>query len=217
MRADRVRSWRGRGAAPGDPTSAGGASASTAWALVPPKPKELTPTTAGWSGAGKGSRAVCTWSFSPAKSIAGLGVRKCRLAGIWRCWMHRAALINPVIPAAVSPWPRFVLTEPTRQGWSPGRPSPRTVPRARSSIGSPWRVPVPWASTYWVAAGSRPERAKAWRTQAIWALRLGAAMPLLRPSELTAVPWIRATIGSPQRRASERVFSSTTPAPSERT
>ena len=121
------------------------------------------------------------------------------------------------MPAAVSEWPRLVLTEPTRQGCSSGRPSPSTVPNARSSIGSPWRVPVPWASTYWVAAGSMPARSNAARTQATWARRLGATMPLLRPSELTAVPWIKATIGSPSAWAAASGLSSTAPAPSLRT
>src|ERR1700686_5828808 len=59
-----------------------GASARRTCALAPPKPKELTPTMRSPLVAGKGSRAVGTRSFSATKSMFGLGVSKCRLAGI---------------------------------------------------------------------------------------------------------------------------------------
>ena len=68
------------------------------------------------------------------------------LAGISPRCTASTALINPATPAADSRWPRFDFTDPIRSGASTGRPRPSTVPRARASIGSPNKVPVPCAS-----------------------------------------------------------------------
>ena len=87
-------------------------------ALAPPNPNELTPTIRAPPVAGKGSSVVGTRSFSAAKSMFGLGVSKCRLAGIRRCFRTNSALTRPATPAAVSRWPRFVFTDPISSGAS---------------------------------------------------------------------------------------------------
>ncbi len=52
---------------------AAGASSSTTCALVPPKPKELTPARRGAAPRGQGRSVVLTKKGPPAKGISGLG------------------------------------------------------------------------------------------------------------------------------------------------
>ncbi len=50
-----------------------------------------------------------------AKSICGLGVRKCRVGGSCPWCSDSTVLIRPAMPAASSRWPMLVLTEPIAQ------------------------------------------------------------------------------------------------------
>ncbi|GMA76856.1 hypothetical protein GCM10025880_32730 [Methylorubrum aminovorans] len=87
--------------------------------------------------AGPGVSLSATVKGLPAKSIAGFGRSKPRLAGIspWR--RASSALMRPTMPAAVSRWPILVFTEPTRQ--KPVRPVlwRKAWVSAAISIGSP--------------------------------------------------------------------------------
>ena len=81
-------------------TSAAGAASRMACPLVPPKPKELTAARAGCPlVSGQGSSCCATRSRRSSNGICGFGFSKCRFLGIWRCFRHRAALINPATPA----------------------------------------------------------------------------------------------------------------------
>ena len=60
-----------------------------------------------WVGTRRGKSAQWIW---------GLGVRKCRCAGIVRCCRDDTSLMSPVTPAAASRWPRFVFAEPIHSG-----------------------------------------------------------------------------------------------------
>ena len=82
----------------------------------------------------------------------------------------------------------FVLTEPIRQGLAGRSTFESARPIAAASIGSPTRVPVPWASTYCTAPGSTPASRKASRMRASCASALGTVRPTVRPSWLMAVP-----------------------------
>jgi hypothetical protein len=59
-------------------------------------------------------------------------------------------------PLVVPVWPTFVFTDPTSKGSVRDLCSRKTEAIALASIGSPVRVPVPWASKYAVCAGSSP-------------------------------------------------------------
>ncbi|AKA09248.1 hypothetical protein SAZ_41495 [Streptomyces noursei ZPM] len=50
-----------------------GASSRTAWALVPPVPKELTPARRGVSSVFQSVSSVQTWKGERTKSMSGLG------------------------------------------------------------------------------------------------------------------------------------------------
>ena len=120
--------------------SAGGLS-RTAWALAPPKPKELTP--AKTRPVGSGSRSRGTRSFSFSNSMVGFGVTRCRCGGIILCRSISATLIKPAMPAPASRCPMFVLTEPIMH-WLPlARSQHKTALNACASMGSPTGVPVP--------------------------------------------------------------------------
>ncbi len=81
-------------------------------------------------------------------------------------------------------------------------------------MGSPRRVPVPWASTASTSVGVSPASARAWRMTRSWAGPLGAVRPLEAPSWLTALPRMTASTGWPLRRASDRRSTRRTPTPS---
>ncbi len=94
----------------------GGASATMAWAFVPPMPMELTPAMSGRPGsASSGRRSVLTKKGLFSKSISGLGVRKWMFGGSSRCRSASAVLIRPVTPAARSRWPTLALMELSAQ------------------------------------------------------------------------------------------------------
>ena len=132
---------------------AGGGAATMAWALVPPKPKELTPASKGPLCA-KVFALAATSRLSASKGMLGLGVSKCSEAGKRRFSSAMMVLIRPAMPDAVSRCPRLVLTDPIGSGTP--RFCARLLPSAASSMGSPAKVPVPWASTKASWAGSIP-------------------------------------------------------------
>ncbi|MEQ1506347.1 MAG: hypothetical protein ABMB14_29220 [Myxococcota bacterium] len=207
-RADNVTSSIGRATA-ADAAGAGGAS-STTCALVPDSPKLDTPPIR--AGPAHGTAAVFTARVDP-RVIRGLSDFRWRCGGISPFAAHNATFSSPATPAAVSRWPKFVLTEPRCTGRTT---SANTAFSASTSIGSPSGVPVPWASTYPTSDGSTPAFRSAARITACWAAPFGAVSPLLRPSWFTAVPRITATIRSPSASASASRFSTTRPAPSPR-
>ena len=88
-----------------------------------------------------------------------MGVSKCRFGGNWRYFSAMAAFMRLAIPDAASRWPMLVFRAPRAQRLPAGRPSRSTLPKARASIVSPNRVPVPWVSTNCTAPGETPARA----------------------------------------------------------
>lgn len=120
--------------------------------------------------------------------------------------------MTPATPAAACVWPRLDLTEPTHSGVA--RPVPYTAIRARASIGSPSRVPVPCASTRSTSCAATPDAASASASTRSCACPLGAVMPLDAPSELTAEPRMTASTGCPCRSASDSRSRKSIPAPS---
>lgn len=125
-------------------SSAGGACSSTTCALVPLKPKELTPAMRGPSHS---VSSVGTSTGTSSQRTCSLGRSKCRCGGIRPWCSDSATLIRLDIPAAASRCPRLVFTEPTRSLAAGSRSGRSTSTRASISIGSPSCVPVPWAST----------------------------------------------------------------------
>ncbi len=118
LRALSGRTLQARAAPPaageaGAGETAGGASSRTTWALVPPKPKELTPARAGPSWSGQGTARVGISYGRVAGSMAGLRFSRLMWGGMVRCLRLRTVLISPATPAADSVCPMFVLTEPT--------------------------------------------------------------------------------------------------------
>ncbi|SCE30597.1 hypothetical protein GA0115236_147210 [Streptomyces sp. IgraMP-1] len=194
-----------------------GGSSRTMWALVPPKPKELTPARAGPSWAGQETASVGMVKGAFSYAMAGLTVSRLMWGGITRCLRASAVLMSPAMPAADSVCPMLVLTDPTWQAAPGARPSARTWARALASMGSPTGVEVPWASTYWRSPGVTPASAQTRRTREIWASALGTVMPLVRPSWLTPLPRMTACTGSPSASASSSRLRATRPTPSART
>src|ERR1035441_2903029 len=89
-------------------------SSSTAWKLVPPKPKALRPARRGvFAGTVHGRNSVLTYRGERAKSIAELGCSKFRLGGNTLSRSARMAFSNPAAPAAPLRCPMFDLTEPS--------------------------------------------------------------------------------------------------------
>ncbi len=117
-----------------------GACSSTAKALVPPIPRELTAARRGDPGRGSG----CALTNRPDSSSfsRGLGAVKYGLGGIWPRCRASAALIRPAMPDAASMCPISAFTEPMAQGAS----WPNSFFSAAISVGSPSGTPVPCAS-----------------------------------------------------------------------
>ncbi len=124
--------------------SISGASSSTAWTFVPPRPNELTPARRGERSAGQGRAWVGTWNGP--KSHCGLGRSKCRLGGMVACVRARATLMSPARPATVLRWPKLLLTEPRAHDSVPPAAA-KAWTRAATSMGSPKAVPLPCPST----------------------------------------------------------------------
>lgn len=101
--------------------------------------------------------------------------------------------MSPAIPAAPSACPKLLLTEP-----SATLPPPRPLvssPSAWASMKSPSSVPVPCASTKRMSSAVRPARRHTDSISRCCAQRLGAVMPLLRPSWLIPVSFSTAYTG----------------------
>ncbi|MNF82477.1 hypothetical protein D3C84_647830 [compost metagenome] len=71
------------------------------WALAPPKPNELTPTTSVPSGLRAWLR-VATLRLSSANGIRGLRFLMPMVAGTWRSVTQYSAFIKPATPDAAS-------------------------------------------------------------------------------------------------------------------
>ena len=94
-----------------------GASSSTAKALVPPTPSELTPARRGRrpSRRQSASSSLTKNGLSLELDVAGCSPRSSGSAGARRWRRASATLIRLATPAAVSRWPMLVLTLPMRQ------------------------------------------------------------------------------------------------------
>jgi len=169
-----------------------GASSSTAWALVPPIPNELTPARRGAAERGQARAVALTKNGVCSNAICGFARSKCRLGGRTPWWSASAVLMSPATPAALSRWPRLDLSEPIAQDSRAGA-SPNARHSPWISVGSPTAVPVPWASTYEIVSGATSAMAWAVAITSAWPSMLGAVNPILwPPSLLTAAPRITA-------------------------
>ena len=132
----------------------GGAACSSACALLPPNPKELTPATALGVAAAAGGEArrwrgvLCTGRASPSGrrrgATWGLRAFRCALGNVLACRSASAVLSTPAIPAAPSRWPTQALMAPIITGHERcGERSTSAACNAAASIGSPSAVPVP--------------------------------------------------------------------------
>ena len=178
------------------------ASSRITWALVPPKPKALTPARRGSAPRGQSRMAVGISIGASSSRSSGLTVFRCRCGGIWPCRSISTTLISPAMPAALSRWPMLVLTEPTTSGWSAGRPCAKHGAEGLDLD----RVAQPRAGAvgFDVAdvGGRQAGVGQRGADHRLLGGPLGADSPLLRPSWLTAVPRISARMRSPcgQRR-----------------
>ena len=102
VRAESGRSQAGLAASARGAGLWSGSARSSAWALVPPHPNELTPAKTGPRPFRNRSSLSGILILSFSKSIFGFGCVKCRLGGIWRLLSARATLMMPAIPAAGS-------------------------------------------------------------------------------------------------------------------
>ena len=125
----------------------GRGSARTTWALVPPKPNELTPATRrSLSGNGRPLLGISMLRSRQRNLLA--GVLQVQIRGDVAVFEDSAVLISPATPAPASRWPMLVFTDPISSGSVAGRSEASALARARTSTGSPTGVPVPCASTY---------------------------------------------------------------------
>lgn len=72
-------------------------------------------------------------------SLFGLGFTNLMLGGMTLCSNDKTHLIKLFRPEEPSEWPTFGFTDPMYTPFSP-----KTLPTAPTSIGSPVEVPVPW-------------------------------------------------------------------------
>lgn len=123
-----------------------GASSSTACALVPMTPKELTPArrTPHAGSQAVSSRVTTTAEF--AKSMSGLSRSLCRLGNSTWCRSDSTAFTRPTIPDALHVCPTLLFADDTAQKCLSGVTRPKAASIASISIGSPRRVAVPCAS-----------------------------------------------------------------------
>lgn len=160
-----------------------------AWAFVPPTPNELTPARRGCAPRGQACVQPLTTKGLCSKSILGLGVVKCAVAGMRSFASASAVLMTPVAPAAIVRWPMLLLTEPSEQKLVSAVKWRYACVSAATSTGSPSGVAVPWASTYETLRASTPAERSASSTTAACPSTLGAVkLALTAPSLLTATP-----------------------------
>ena len=122
---------------------------------LPPAPKDDTPAMRGYScstpstlscGRRHSARSCCTTNGVPAKSMFGFGTAACRLGTSCPCFICNSTLVSAAMPAALSAWPMFDLTEPIAQKCLSGVYRANACVSPAISIGSPSCVPVPCAS-----------------------------------------------------------------------
>ncbi len=172
-------------------------------------PTDVTPASRGSPGL-LGHSCACVTSRSGDPSRAGAGLVTPTVGTSVACSSIRMVLISAAAPAAASAWPMFDFTEPRPM---PAPPAKAAL-AASSSIRSPSSVPVPCASRYCAADGSRPAAAHASVIAAVCWSTPGAVKPTLpAPSLVTAVPRITARTGSPSASASSSRRSTSTPTP----
>ncbi len=106
------------------------------------------------------------------------------------------------------------FTDPSQSGRSAGRVRPYTDSSASASMGSPRRVPVPWASTTSMSAALSRAAASACLITRCCAGPFGAVKPVDAPSEFTALPRTTASTRCLLRCASDNRSSTSTPTPS---
>mmetsp|Transcript_23269 Transcript_23269/g.62389 ORF Transcript_23269/g.62389 Transcript_23269/m.62389 type:complete len:201 (-) Transcript_23269:1962-2564(-) len=137
-----------------DRATSGGAWPTKACAIVPLKPKLLTPATnasvdptlldverSDSSSVGKRTGT----SFTTC-AILGFNVLSSAFGGACSCCSTSTVLISPAMPAAASVCPMLAFTPPITSGCCVPRLLPSTALTARISIGSPMPDPVPKAS-----------------------------------------------------------------------
>ncbi len=207
----------GRNRRTGAGREAVGASSSTTWALIPPKPNALTPARRGCGPRSHGSAALTGRIRVRARS--GCGSWRCSVGGSTPSYTASAALISPAMPEACMVCPSIDFTEPKPIPRPPAGPGgPNTWARVSSSAASPTGVPVPCASSSPSAPGARgssPASRQARSRACTWPATSGLIRLAARPSPATPVPRITAYTRSPSRSASASRFSSTTPVPSD--
>ncbi len=134
-----------------------GASRIT-WALIPPKPKLETPANMPiLSGRTSGDSAGRMRPSTSSKTGWGRSQPTC--GAMTPARSASTVLITPAKPAAALAWPILALIDPIGRALRPEW----AAASARTSVGSPVAVPVPWASTNARSAGSTPLRSCARR------------------------------------------------------
>ncbi len=201
---------RGTGAA------TAGASSRITCALVPLIPKADTPARRGRSPGAHSTGARSSSTAPLPQSTAPVGSSACRVAGSTPCRSACTILMMPATPAAACACPMLDFTDPSHNGRPGERSWPYVASRASASIGSPSRVPVPWASTASTSATPSPAAASAARITRSCEGPFGAVRPFEAPSWLTAVPRTTASTGWPLARASESRSTRSSPTPSEK-
>jgi hypothetical protein len=156
---------------------------------VPPKPKALTPARRiPQGGVGHSLSSVLTANGTRSQSTFGFGSRKFKLGASTLSCRLRTILNMPAEPAAAFRWPMFDLTDPSAMPRAGAPAAPNTASRLSSSVASPTRVEVPWASMADTVAGSTPAMLQARDTASCCPTGFGAVMPLPLPSDEPATP-----------------------------
>ena len=164
-------------------------SSSTAWKLVPPKPKALRPARRTLSAATvHGFSSALTKRGEWAKSISGLGRWQFTLGGNTLSRSASTVFSNPAAPAAPLRCPIFDLTEPSATEPTGKWKLLSTSAMLCTSTTSPTRVDVPWPSINVPAVGDTPAFRQARSTASFWPTGLGAVMPFPFPSLEPAMP-----------------------------
>jgi hypothetical protein len=169
-------------------SSTAGACSMITCALVPLIPKEDTPARHDRPTSGQGRASVSSSTAPADHSTCRDGWSMCRDLGSTPCRSASTVLMTPATPAAAWACPMLDFSDPSSNGRSGSRPRPYVASSACASIGSPSAVPVPWPSTASTSAADNPALASACRITRCWEGPLGAVMPLLAPSWLTAEP-----------------------------
>ena len=155
-------------------------SSAKAWAIVPPKPKELMPPLAdgGWRSVPCAFSTVFTFAPSAAPTRK-LSTRSCAFGDARELFRCEASFSNPVLPAAGSEWPKLPLPLPRASNILV---IGRTAMCDPASMGSPSAVPVPCASAHLDLSSPELSRPRAASRSACCAWPLGAVKLAERPT-----------------------------------